>query len=205
MSTSYYFISNYMNKKWFFFFALLFIGNLSFGQTFLFKYNTGVTYKTNYSQSCNAKYISLTTGSSPSWITLVISSVSTNGLAQFLGPNEGKFLVLNPQGTLYLNVPWTNLGVSYALSCLPSPTGSFVLSGWQYTTNSQGNLTNTVKNYFYKYNSTSKSWSSSTNSLPSSTVGGAYNWSENGTQANCALWCSLQNEGGNLVAYVYSY
>ena len=199
MRTSYYFISNYMNKKLFFFFALLFIGNLSFGQTFLFKYNTGIPYRASgWQQMCYAKYISLGAGSAPSWITLSISSVETSKVST--GPNEGKFLVFNQQGSLYLNVAYSTLGAAFSPVFLTSPTGSFVLSGTTWT-----NSASITKHSFYKYNSSSRSWSLSS-ALPTTNppnidyVGG-----QAGTQANCATWCNLKNEGGYLVAYVYSY
>ena len=198
MGTSYCFISNYMIRKWFILFALLFIGNLSFGQTFLFKYNTGITVKADYTQSINANYITLSNGSTPSWIALNISSSPTSSYLQ--GPNEGKVLVFNPQGTLYLNLPYSTLGMTYGINLLPSPTGSFVVKGCQWINNSQ-----TYKSSFYKYNSTSKTWSLST-SLPTiNSSGVSYTFGQSGTQANCAVWCNAINEGGNIVAYVYSY
>jgi hypothetical protein len=199
MRTSYYFISNYMNKKWFCLFALLFIGNLSFGQTFLFKYNTGIPYRASgWQQMCEARYISMGAGSTPSWITLNISSVETSKVST--GPNEGKFLVFNQQGTLYLNVAYSTLGAAFIPVFLTSPTGSFVLSGTTWT-----NSASVTKHSFYKYNSSSRSWSLSSALPTTNSPNISYVYGQAGTQANCALWCSLQNEGGNLVAYVYSY
>lgn len=199
MRTSYYFISNYMNKKWFFLFALLFIGNLSFGQTFLFKYNTGIPYRASgWLQMCHAQYISMGAGSTPSWITLSISSAEYTKTST--GPNEGRFLVFNPKGTLYINVAYSTLGAAYSPTFLTSPTGSFVLSGTTWT-----NSASVIKHSFYKYNSSSRSWSLSS-ALPTTNPPNiSYVNGQAGTQANCAIWCNLKNEGGKLVAYVYSY
>ena len=188
-----------MNKKWFILFALLFIGNLSFGQTFLFKYNTGIPNRASgWQQMCYAQYISLGAGSAPSWIALSISSVENSKVST--GPNEGRFLVFNPKGTLYLNVAYSNLGAAYIPTFFTSPTGSFVLSGTTWT-----NSASVTKHSFYKYNSSSRSWSLSS-ALPTTNPANInYVGGQAGTQANCAIWCNLKNEGGKLVAYVYSY
>lgn len=180
------------------FIGFICIANLSFGQTFLFKYNTGITVKPDYNQSINANYISLSAGSAPSWITLNISSSPNSSYLQ--GPNEGKVLVFNPQGTLCLNLPYSTLGVSYAVNLLISPTGSFVVNGYKWSNNAGTNIST-----FYKYNSASKTWSSNSSLPTTNSTGISFAWGQSGTQANCAVWCNAKNESGYLVAYVYSY
>jgi len=198
--------------KLFLFCILIVTTKPAFAQNLLFKFNTGIPWRSNYTQSIYANGLAHAPGQSPSWIALEARSYVSDWYSQtnISGTNsQGTFFLLDSKGTLRLTVPFESKGWlgPYGVWWSPSPSGSFVLKGMGWFTNPPNSGVVYTNTTFFKFNPSSKTWSTNIILGEPKFVGltNVSGGGQSGTQMNCALWCDVRNEGGNLVAYVYSY